>query len=65
MLNHFSENLKHYRKLRYMTQQELAKKLFITRQAVSTYENGIRHCDLDTLIRITQILGISLDDLIL
>lgn len=48
-----------------MTQQELAKKLFITRQAVSTYENGIRHCDLDTLIRITQILGISLDDLIL
>lgn len=65
MLNHFSENLKHYRKLRYMTQQDLAEKLFITRQAVSTYENGIRHCDLDTLIRISKVLEISLDELIL
>lgn len=65
MINHFSENLRRYRKLRYMTQQDLADKVFITRQAISTYERGIRHCDLDTLVRIAQALNISMDELIL
>lgn len=64
MINHFSTNLRHYRKLRYMTQQELAEKLFISRQAVSTYEKDIRRCDLDTLIRLSDILNISVDELI-
>jgi transcriptional regulator with XRE-family HTH domain len=47
-----------------MTQQDLADKLFISRQAISTYEKDIRRCDLDTLIRLSEILEISLDELI-
>ncbi len=64
MLNHFSTNLRHYRKLRLMTQQDLAEKLFITRQTISTYETDTRRCDLDTLIRLSDILEISVDELI-
>lgn len=64
MINHFSTNLRHYRKLRHMTQQDLAEKLFVTRQAISSYETNIRRCDLDTLIRLSDILDISVDDLI-
>ncbi|MCI9442387.1 MAG: helix-turn-helix transcriptional regulator [Ruminococcus sp.] len=64
MINHFSTNLRRYRKLHHMTQQDLADKLFISRQAISTYEKDIRRCDLDTLIRLSEILEISLDELI-
>lgn len=65
MINHFSENLKYYRKQHYMTQEELAERVFISRQAISTYEKGIRCCDLDTLIRLSHVLQVSLDELIL
>lgn len=65
MINHFSKNLKHYRKQQGLTQQDLADKLFISRQAISTYEKDSRRCDLDTLIRLAEILEISLEELIL
>lgn len=65
MINHFSQNLKHYRKLRYMTQQDLADKLFVSRQAISAYEKDARRCDLDMLIRLSQVLEITLEQLIL
>lgn len=47
-----------------MTQQELAEKLYMTRQSISALETSRMSCDLDTLIRIADIFNITLDDLI-
>lgn len=37
----FSANLQKYRKLRHMSQEELAEKLQVTRQAVAKWESGV------------------------
>lgn len=63
-MNYFSENLLYYRKKRGMTQNDPAKKLFVKRQTVSNYEKNTRLCDLDTLVSISEILEIPLDNLI-
>ena len=47
-----------------MTQQELAQKLFVSRQTVCRWENGTRCPDLIMAKKIAITLGISLDDLI-
>lgn len=60
----FSERLRLLRLQAQMTQEELAAKLFVTRQAVSNYEQGIRYPSLDTLVRIAQLFGVSLDELL-
>lgn len=62
--NNFSKNLKYYRKKNYMSQKQLAEKLHITRQSISNYESRARICDLDMLIDIADIFGISVDELI-
>lgn len=64
MTNNFSKNLKYYRTRNHITQQELAEKLYMTRQSISALETSRRCCDLDTLIRIADIFDITLDDLI-
>lgn len=47
-----------------MTQQELAEKLYMTRQSISALEIEKRRCDLDTIIRIADIFNVTLDQLI-
>lgn len=63
-MNYFSENLLYYRKKRGMTQNDLARKVFVKRQTISNYEKNTRICDLDTLVFLSEALDISLDDLI-
>lgn len=46
------------------TQQELAEKLFVSRQTVCRWENGTRCPDLIMCKKIAMVLGISMDDLI-
>lgn len=38
-----SENLTRFRKAAGLTQEQLAEKLFVTRQAVSKWERGVSH----------------------
>ena len=47
-----------------MTQQELAEKLFVSRQTVCRWENGSRCPDLIMAKKIALVLDISLDELI-
>jgi transcriptional regulator with XRE-family HTH domain len=47
-----------------MTQSGLAEKLDLTRQAVSKYETGDSFPDISILIKIAEIFGITLDELI-
>lgn len=50
------KNIKELRQLKNMTQDELAEKLFVTRQTVSNYETGKSRPDIDMLTRIAEVL---------
>ena len=60
----FGENLKRIREEKGFTQQTLAEYLFVTRQAVSRWEGGSRYPDLMTAKKMSQFLGVSLDELL-
>ena len=59
-----SKNIKKFRKESEMTQQELAEKLNVTRQAVSNWENGKSQPDIDMLQNIAGELQITIEELI-
>lgn len=59
-----SENMKAARNKLGITQEELAEKLSVTRQAVSNWENGKTEPDIETLTKIAQIFDISIDELV-
>ncbi|MBU5312970.1 helix-turn-helix domain-containing protein [Tissierella carlieri] len=61
----FGERLKLLREENSLTQSELAKKLNISRQSVSNYENGSRFPnDVQLLVKISALFCVSLDYLI-
>jgi DNA-binding XRE family transcriptional regulator len=47
-----------------MSQEELADKLFISRQAVSKWESGQCVPDIDNIVRLSEIFGVSCDYLL-
>ena len=61
----FAEKIKEIRTSHQLTQEQFAMKLNVTRQAVSNWENNRNLPDLEMLILIATIFGISLDELIL
>lgn len=52
------------RKERGMTQMELADKMFVSFQAVSNWERGETMPDISKLPQLTEILGVSIDDIL-
>ena len=58
------ESIKSKREALGLTQQELAEKLFVSRQTVSRWESGTRCPDLIMSKKVALTLGISLDELI-
>lgn len=50
------KNIKALRTARGLTQDQLAEKLFVTRQTVSNYEVGKSRPDIDALIKIAEVL---------
>lgn len=61
----FAEELKKRRTALGMSQDDLAAKVFVSRQAVSKWENGDGTPDLNTLVKLAEILNVSLDTLVL
>lgn len=59
------DNIKKYRKLNNMSQDELAEKLNVTRQSVSLWETGQTQPSLDNIIAFTKLFDITTDDLLL
>lgn len=57
----FGANLKRYRRAKGFSQGELASKLYVTRQCVSKWEQGITQPDLETLTRISELLDVTVD----
>ena len=58
------ENIKTYRKERGLTQEELAIRLNVVRQTVSKWEKGLSVPDADMLQRISEVLEISVSQLL-
>lgn len=57
-------NIKKIRTRKNMTQDELAEKLFVSRQTVSNYENNKSRPDVDTLVKVAGILETDINTLI-
>ncbi len=60
----FSENLQILRKMKNMSQEQLAEKLEVSRQAVSKWESGNGYPETDKLISICEIFECSIDEIL-
>ena len=56
------KNIRDLRKRQNMTQDELAARLFVTRQTVSNYENGRTRPDVEQILRLAEIFAFSTAD---
>ena len=63
-INIISKYLSYLRKTRNYTQEELAKQLDISRQAVSKWETGTSIPDLEVLLKISKLYGITINDIL-
>ena len=59
----FKDNLIQLRKMRHLTQEDIAEALGVTRQAVAKWEAGDTIPDLDKCRVLAELLEVSLDDL--
>lgn len=60
----FPSRLKQLRISHKMTQQELGKKINVTKVSISGYEKGNRHPDLETIQKIADVFQVSVDFLL-
>lgn len=60
----FGENLKTLRKQKVFSQEELATRLHVVRQTISKWEKNLSVPDADTLIRLAEILEVSVSELL-
>lgn len=59
----FNEKIKEIRKKQNLTQEQFAEKIFVSRNAVAKWESNRGYPDIQNLITISDVFGISLDDL--
>ena len=60
----FGNNIKKLREEKNLTQQQLAEKLYVSRQTICRWENGSRCPDLITAKKLALELKVSMDELI-
>lgn len=60
----FSERLKNLRKQAHLTQVDVAEKLGISQPAYASWERGIKKPTQENLVKIAQILNVSIDFLV-
>ena len=58
------ENIRSFRRKNDMTQEQLAQRLGVTYQSVSRWENGTTYPDLELLPAISELLSVTVDELI-
>lgn len=59
-----SKQIKKYRLDSKLSQEDLAEKIFVTRQTISTWENGKNYPDINSLVLLSTLFGVSLDILV-
>ena len=60
----FAERLKTLRKQVKLTQAQIAEKLDISQQAYASWERGVKKPTQDNLVKIAQVLNVSIDYLV-
>ncbi|MBQ8790247.1 MAG: helix-turn-helix transcriptional regulator [Ruminiclostridium sp.] len=60
----FNEKLQELRKSRGLTQEELAKELYVSRTAVSKWESGKGYPGIDSLKELSRFFSVSIDSLL-
>ena len=60
----FSERLKNLRKQAHLTQVDVAEKLGISQPAYASWERGAKKPTQDNLVKIAQVLNVSIDYLV-
>lgn len=61
----FKENLQYLRGSRNMTQEQLAMLLGVSRQAISKWESEKAYPEMDKLLMLCDMFGVTLDDLVM
>ncbi len=59
-----SKNIRKLRTEHNLTQEDIAKKLFVTRQTVSSWESGRTQPDIETLVKLSELFSVSTEELI-
>ena len=60
----FSVRLKHLRKDKHLTQVQVAERIGVTPAMVSAYESDLKVPSLDTMIRLANLFGVTVDYLL-
>ncbi|GKU77270.1 transcriptional regulator [Paenibacillus sp. L3-i20] len=60
----FGEKLKKERNNKGWSQEELAEKLFVSRQSVSKWENGQNYPSIEILIKLSDLFEVTIDELL-
>ena len=47
-----------------MSQEELAERIYVSRQTISSWENGKTYPDINSLVMLSEVFGITIDSLI-
>lgn len=63
-MSEIAKNIRKLRKKKEMTQEELAEKLFVTRQAVSNWETGKNQPDVEMLMNMAGVLEVDVKELL-
>ena len=58
------DNIRKYRKLNNMSQDDLAEKLNVTRQSISLWENGQTQPSLENIVALAKLFEVSTDELL-
>ncbi|SFB50630.1 DNA-binding transcriptional regulator, XRE-family HTH domain [Cohnella sp. OV330] len=60
----FGEKLKTERNRKGWSQEELAEKLYVSRQAVSKWENGQNYPSIEIIIKVSDLFELTIDELL-
>ena len=60
----FKDNIKRIRKENNLSQEALAEKLNVSRQAVSKWESGLAYPEMDKVVQICKMFNINIDELL-
>ncbi len=63
-ISRLGANIRHFRKIRGLTQAQLAEKLFVTPQNISKWENGQSAPDVENLCLVAEALGVGVERLL-
>jgi transcriptional regulator with XRE-family HTH domain len=62
---YLSQNLKYLREKKGMSQDELGEELGVIKQTISSWENSKANPSIETIVKLAEYFGVSLDELVL